>query len=123
MTAAEDRREELEALLWRKVKDPGLVKEILAASDAVATARDQEFYALGRASARREAKRERAAKSPPAEPKPPAVHYAIPGDARGRTACRPSDWVGNGGWLATSDAGAVTCGHCRKALAKDGEAR
>lgn len=98
MTAAEDRHEELEALLWRNGVPAPLVAEILAAAGAYAKA---------------------AARAPkkPAEPrKPPAVHYALAG--RGHPACRPFDLLSARNWAVSGDLKAVTCGHCRKIFAR-----
>ena len=96
--SAEDKRELLEYLLWQEVKDPGLVGRILAASDAVVKAAAREAV--------------RKPKPEPAGPKPLAVHFTLPGDFRGRTACRRCDWT-SARWQATSDPQAVTCQSCR----------
>lgn len=93
MTVADDRREELEALLWQNAIPAPVVAEILAAADGYA----------------------RASRPPrvPAEPgKPPAVHYALEG--RGRPACRPHDLLAGLNWAVSGDPQTVTCGHCRK---------
>jgi hypothetical protein len=98
MSAAEDRREELEADLWHAKVAPELVAGILAKADAYAKAYRPS------------------APKKPAEPKPPpAVHYGL--TKRGgvvRPACRPGRQSGGGGWQMTATADSVTCGHCRK---------
>lgn len=94
MTAAGDRREELEAVCWRNNLPAPLVAEILTAADAYAKAfrpRDPR---------------------PPAPRKPPAVHYMLTG--RPNPGCRPFDPPLGKRWLVTTDLDAVTCGHCRK---------
>jgi hypothetical protein len=103
MTAAGDRREELEAAIWRSlarapVPLPAAWKQahvaaVLAAADAYAKAR-------------------RAPRTPAEVRYVPAVHYAT--GPRGHPACRPGDWVAPTGWAVAADAQAVTCGHCRK---------
>jgi hypothetical protein len=100
--AAGDRREELEALLWREKVPAPLVAKILAGADAYA-----------------KAFRPAAPEKPPVPRKPPlptaggpaAVHYTA---GRGRAACRPGDPLSARGWAVSADAQAVTCGHCRK---------
>lgn len=97
MTAAEDRREELEALLWRESVPAPLVARILAAADVYAKA------------AARRASRNPAQPGPPK--KLPSVHY----DARtGRPTCRPGSAVSAWNWHVTADPQAVTCGLCRR---------
>jgi hypothetical protein len=92
MTAADDRKEELEAVLWRNSLPAPLVAEILTAADAYAKSyRDPR---------------------PPAPRKPPAVHWEQPGTPH--PACRPFDVAAAGRWLVAADLDAVTCGHCRK---------
>lgn len=93
MSAAADRKEELEALLWRNGVPAPLVAEILKAAVAYAKAARR---APGKA----------------AEPKPPAVHHAVAG--RGNPACRPFDWHAAANWAVSGDLKAVTCGHCRR---------
>jgi hypothetical protein len=107
MTAAEDRREDLEALLWKRVapafgrsEAQALVAEILAAADA---------YAM--------AGRPRPPKKPAGAPEPRAVHYAPA--SSGYPACRPADPLSARNWAVTADRQAVTCGHCRKVLARE----
>ena len=96
MTAASDRREELEALCWRNSVPAPLVAEILAAADAYAKSyRDPK---------------------PPALRKPPAVHWIQPGTPH--PACRPFDVASAGRWLVTTDLDAVTCGHCVRIFAR-----
>jgi hypothetical protein len=100
--SAEDLREELEALLHREKIPAALQAKILAGADAYARA--------VRADARKK----------PAEPvRPPAVHYALA--CRGYPACRPHSPLSAGNWAVSGDVEAVTCGHCRKILAR-GEA-
>jgi hypothetical protein len=97
MTRAQDRREELEALLWQeKIPEP-LIARILAAADAYA-----------------EAMRPRKPKQPAEPKKPPAVHYR----ADNRAACQPGDPLSSRTWVLTTDPEAVTCGHCRKTLGR-----
>jgi copper chaperone CopZ len=110
VTAAEDRRDEVEAALW---KVPGItaadVDRVLAAVEAYATVR-------ARRAAQSTAAEGRTGPGPKAESKPPAVHYAPAGD---RAACIPYDLSGLaafGRTLAT-DPASVTCGHCRKTAA------
>ena len=98
MTAASDRREELEAVCWRNNLPAPLVAEILAAAGAYAKAASR-------------------APKKPAEPrKPPAVHYALAG--RGRPACRPYDQFSAMNWAVSGDLEAVTCGHCVRIFAR-----
>jgi hypothetical protein len=112
VTAAGDRREELEALLWREKIPAPLVAEVLASADAYA-----------------KAFRPAAPEKPPVPRKPPvptaggpaAVHYAA--GARGLPACRPGDWVAVQGWAVTVAVEFVTCGHCRKTPAWQEAAR
>ncbi len=113
MTAAEDRREELEAFLWQHVAPAfadrrlgaALVAKVMDLSDACVKA----------------VRPPRAPKSPAGPEKPPAVHYAIA--PRGNPACRPGDWLPPANWAVTADAQAVTCGHCRKTPAWQEAAR
>lgn len=102
MTAAEERQEELEAVIRRQLtnitKRPHTANEC---TDAILKAAD----AYAKASRPR----------PPrelAEPKLPAVHYAVPDG--GNPACRPYDFRSARHWKVTRDLKAVTCGHCRK---------
>jgi hypothetical protein len=99
MSAAGDRREALEALLWRNRIAAPLVAEILAAADRYA-----------RASAPRPA----GPRKPPKHRKGPALHYA-PAD-QAQPACRPFDRISSLSWAVTSDPQEVTCGHCLKVL-------
>ena len=95
MTAAEDRREELEAEIRRRVRGipPAVLGAIMASADAYAKAAV------------------RAAREPrPSVPQPPAVHLAAAG---ARSACRPHDLPSHN-WATTQDPADVTCGHCRK---------
>jgi hypothetical protein len=108
MTAAEDRREELEAVIWRSLGksradlsmawQQAHVAAVLAAADVYAKA------------IRPHAPRK------PAAPKPPlAVHYGL--TRKGgivRPACRPADQLSGSGWVLTATTEAVTCGHSRK---------
>jgi hypothetical protein len=112
MTAADDRREELEALLWKRAapafgrqEAQALVADIMTAADAYA-----------------QAARPRVPRKPPGPPAPPAVHYAHP--RGGYPACRPGDPLSARNWKTAGDRQAVTCGHCRKTPAwrKAGEA-
>jgi hypothetical protein len=105
--AASDRREDLEAAIWRSLAKARAelpaawkqahVADILAAADAYARA----F-------------RPAAPKKPPAPTAggPAAVHYA-PGGS-GHAACRPGDPLSARGWAVSGDVQSVTCGHCRK---------
>ena len=106
MTAAGDRREELEALLWRENTPAPLVAKILAGADAYA-----------------KAFRQAAPKKPPVPTAggPAAVHYAPAGS--GHAACRPGDPLSARGWAVSADMQAVTCGHCRKTLAWERDLR
>jgi hypothetical protein len=96
VTAAGDRRDELEAELWRL---PGFtavgVDRVLARADAYAKA---------------EARASGEPRPAPAGRKPPAAHFA---GAAGRPACQPHE-TGSSGWQVTGDPQAVTCEHCRK---------
>lgn len=95
MTAAEDRREDLEALLWKHRVPPLLVAKILVAADAYA-----------------KASRPRGPKKPPEPKKPPAVHYAAAGSEY--TACLPSERWSSTRLVSTVDPQDVTCQRCRK---------
>ena len=99
MTAAENRREELEAVLHREKIPAVLQAKILAAADAYAKA------------FRRDPK-------PPAPAKPRAVHFMYTG--RPRPACRPFDLMAFNNWPVTADLEAVTCGHCRRIFVRAG---
>jgi hypothetical protein len=116
MTAAEDRREELEAFLWQHVapayqdrrQGAAIVKAVLDRADACVKAV-------------RPPRAPRNPADPPKPKQPPAAHYA--GRRPGISACRPGDWSSSG-WEITTDPQAVTCGHSRKTPAwlKAGEA-
>jgi hypothetical protein len=103
MTAAEDRRAELEAVIRRQLtsitKRPHTANEC---TDAILKAADAYAKAYRKPPAPRD----------PREVKPPAVHYA-PIDGL-RTACRPYDHFSATRWAVTANPQAVTCGHCRK---------
>ena len=104
--AAEDRREELEGLLWREGIPAPVVAEILASADAYAKA----FRPRG------------PGKPPvPTAGGPSAVHYAPAGS--GHAACRPGDPLSARNWAVTGDAQDVNCGHCRKTPAWQEAAR
>lgn len=93
---AEERREELEALLWQHKAPPALVAKILAAADAYA-----------------KASRPPVPKKLAKPKKPPAVHYRLP--KNGRPSCRAHAFMSTvTGWAVTPDTAAVTCEHCRK---------
>jgi hypothetical protein len=94
VTAAEDRREDLEAILWRLGHAPEIVTEVMRAARAYARAAVRDS---------------REPKAPAAE-KVPVVHLA---SVRGRSACRPHDPPAFG-WKTAGAAGDVTCQHCRK---------
>ena len=98
MTAAEDRREELEAACWRNNLPAPLVAEILTAADAYAIA------------FRRQPRKK------PRPAKPRSVHYALAGG--GRPACRPYDSFSARNWPVSGDLEAVTCGHCVRISAR-----
>ena len=100
MTAAEDRREELEALLWRERIPAPLVAKILVCADAYAK------------SSRPREPKPPAPKKPAGHRKGPAVHYALEG--RGHPACRPFDLLSVTNWAVSGDMRDVTCGHCRR---------
>jgi hypothetical protein len=100
VSAAGDRREELEALLWKHAIPAPLVAEILAAADAYAKA----------------LRRQPRPKSPAATGKRHAVHYALAGG--GRPACRPYDSFSARNWPVSGDLPAVTCGHCARIFAR-----
>lgn len=117
MTRAEDRREELEAAVWRslgKARAPlspawqqAHVASVMEAADAYAKASRR----LG------PRKPELAVR----EPKPAALHYAPP--AMGYPACRPDNPFSARNWAVTGRPERVTCGHCLKALARQEAAR
>lgn len=106
MSAASDRREELEAFLWQHVapaftgrrQGAALVAKVMDLSDACVKAVHPP--------------RVPKPAGPPDPKKPPAVHYATTGS--GRPACRPGDWLSVQGRAVDADPQAVTCGHCRK---------
>jgi hypothetical protein len=104
--AAGERREDLEALLWREKVPAPLVELILGAADAYA-----------------KAFRPRAPRKPPAPTAggPSAVHYAPAGS--GHAACQPGGPLSSRNWAVTGDAQAVDCGHCRKTPAWQEAAR
>jgi len=100
MTAARDRREELEALLWAEGLPAPLVALVLAGADAIVKA--------SRPPARKPGK--------PARPKKPsAVHYDA---GTGHPACRAHDFFTAVNWLLTAELLDVSCQRCTKALAR-----
>lgn len=108
MTAAEDRRDELEALLLRfatlvfpadTARQGAFADEVLKAADAYADAKRRPPRKPGTPSA-----------------KSPAVHYALTySGGIVRPACRPHRHSGPvGDRKLTATVKSVTCGHCRK---------
>lgn len=107
MTAAEDRREELEAMIWRslrKARTPLSEAWQQAHVAAVLTAADAYAAAM----------RPRVPRKPGEPGKPPATHYAA---GSGHPACRPDSLFSARNWASTTTPNAVTCGHCRKTAA------
>jgi hypothetical protein len=100
LTAAEDRREDLEAVIRRQLtnitKRPHTANEC---TDAILKAADAY------------AKAPRAPEKPPEPKKPPAVHYA---PLNGYAACRPYYTRSTQSWAVSADPQVVTCGTCRK---------
>lgn len=104
MTTMKHLREELEALLWKRLapvitdrrEGATVVRDVMKAADAYAKAGQP-----------------RSAAKPRGPKKPPAVHYAA---ASGAAACKPGDW-GTRRWQLTMDPQAVTCESCRKSPA------
>lgn len=97
MTAASDRREELEAFLWREGVPASLVPLVLIAADAYA-----------------KAGRPRARKKPAAPGSRRAVHYAPEGAKH--PACQAHDFPASRNWALTADRLDVTCQRCPKSL-------
>ena len=114
MTAAEDRREELEAFLWQHVapafqdrrQGAAIVAAVLDRADAIVKTV-------------RPPRAPRNPADPPKPKQPPAVHFPA---SRGRTQCRHGDFSPSN-WQVTTDPQAVTCGHCRKTDAWHAAAR
>jgi len=99
VSAARDRLDELEALLWAEKIPAPLVMEILAAVVAYAKA--------ARPAARK--------KQAPPPPKPSAVHYDA---GTGHPACRAYDFYTSRNWALTAELLDVSCQRCTKALAR-----
>ena len=96
MTAAGDKREEVEAILWRLGLPRESVSEVMAAAlawvkAAVNDSRDPKA---------------------PGAPAVPATHYEA-GAPPGPACLQPYD-RGRVRWATTGTPGDVTCGHCRK---------
>lgn len=119
MSAAEDRREELEALIRQRVGGAyryGLVSAGIQGGAPLGYPqenRDTDAI-LAAAEACAEAGRRRAPHEP-RPPKPPAVHYDPAGS--GRPACVPGDTAHGRDWPLSPVRRLVTCGNCRRGRA------